>query len=64
MFLDKSLQNGNVVFFFSENSCCEVDGECLFVINLGDRVAQLNCEKVYYPVLEEEKEEVSAASKD
>ena len=27
----------------------------LFVINRGDRVAQLICEKVYYPVLEEEK---------
>ena len=26
----------------------------LFVINRGDRVAQLICEKVYYPVLEEE----------
>ena len=25
-----------------------------FVINRGDRVAQLICEKIYYPVLEEE----------
>jgi dUTP pyrophosphatase len=32
----------------------------LFVINRGDRVAQLICEKVYYPVLEEE--EVSAGN--
>ena len=26
----------------------------LFVVNRGDRVAQLICEKVYYPELEEE----------
>ena len=32
----------------------------LFVINRSDRVAQLICEKVYYPVLEEE--EVSAGN--
>ena len=32
----------------------------LFVVNRGDRVAQLICEKVYYPVLEEE--EVSAGN--
>ena len=25
-----------------------------FVINRGDRVAQLICERIYYPVLEEE----------
>jgi dUTP pyrophosphatase len=31
----------------------------LFVINRGDCVAQLICEKIYYPVLEEE-EKVSA----
>jgi len=33
----------------------------LFVINRGDRVAQLICEKIYYPVLEEE-EKVSAGN--
>ena len=27
----------------------------MFVVNRGDRVAQLICEKVFYPVLEEEK---------
>ena len=32
-----------------------------FVVTRGDRVAQLICEKVYYPVLEEEKE-VSAGN--
>jgi dUTP pyrophosphatase len=33
----------------------------MFVVNRGDRVAQLICEKVYYPVLEEE-EKVSAGN--
>ena len=40
----------------------------LFVINRGDRVAQLNCEKIYYPILEEEvsvvNDVVGAASKE
>ena len=32
------------------------------MINRGDRVAQLICEKIYDPVLEEEKKEVSAGN--
>ena len=36
----------------------------LFVVTRGDRIAQLKtiCEKVYYPVLQEEEEEVSAGN--
>ena len=42
-------------------SCLIIRTNC-FVINRGDRVAQLICEKVYYPVLEDEEVSVVNAT--
>jgi dUTP pyrophosphatase len=50
--IDKDYRGNVTVILFNYS-------DKVFVINRGNRVAQLICEKVYYPVLEEE-EKVSA----
>lgn len=34
-------------------------GEEPFKVNIGDRIAQLICERIYYPILQEVKSEAS-----